>query len=223
MNQLTDMSFLDATAHAIVGQRGSGKTNTMYSLLEKVEDRPVYLFDHPRPELPESRGWKVMRRLEQMYSIHHCVVAIDEPQLVIPKLDKRANEGLQKLLSIARHRDITLIFATCDSRWVTRALESYIDCWLVHDVEPKLLKQGSLAKKIIQRHVICDADEFRLEKGEFVFYGRDYEEIDGFYRVPLLPWFNEDWSKPYRIVDEVDEPVKAATNGHKNGKVKVSR
>lgn len=215
-----DSTWLDSSAIAVVGHRGSGKTNTACWLLEQM-NKPCYTFDHPRPELPESRGWKNMYRLEEMYKVHHCAVLLDEPQLTLPKLDKRANEGLQKLLSIARHRDITLVIATCDSRWITRALEAYIDCWLIHDVEAKLLKQGSLAKKVIQKYVVCDTDEFRLDKGDFLFYGRDYPAMDGLHHAELLPYFDENWSKPWRIgATEVRPEVRPEPT--RNGKVGVA-
>lgn len=190
--------FLSSTAIAIVGERGSGKTALACHLLDQVTTRPVHVYQHQDPDLIASRGWKQMYRLEQMYDIDNAVVWMDEPQISIPKLDKRANEGLQRLLSIARHRDITLILSTCDTRWITRALEAFIDCWLIKDVEPRLVKQGALMKKIIQRHVIVDPDEFRLPPHQYLFYGRHFDALDGLHEFRLPEYFDESWSKPYR-------------------------
>jgi hypothetical protein len=196
---MNDYPFLASTAIAIVGERGSGKTALACHLLDQVQDQgPVFVYQHQDPDLIATRGWQQMYRLEQLYDIHSSVVWLDEPQITIPKLDKRANEGLQRLLSIARHRDITLILSTCDTRWITRALESFIDCWLVKDVEPRLVKQGALIKKIIQRHVLCDPDEFRLPKHQYLFYGRHYDELDGLHEFVKPEYFDERWSKPYR-------------------------
>lgn len=196
--------WLSSTAIAIVGVRGSGKTACACYLLDKVKDRPVYVYQHQVPELIESRGWKQMYRLEQLYNISNSVVWIDEGQITIPKLDKRANDGLQRLLSIARHRDITLLMSTCDTRWITRALEAYVDSWLVLDIEPALVKNGSIVKKLVKRHVVVDPDEFRLNRGEFLFYDRRHPEWDGMHRFELPEWFDADprWSKPYSVTDD---------------------
>lgn len=199
---MTDATITSSTAIAIVGERGSGKTALACSLLDSIRDRPVYVYRHQRPDLIATRGWRQMYRLEQLYDVDNCVVWIDEPQIAIPKLDKRANDGLQTVLSIARHRDITLVLSTCDTRWITRALEAYIDAWFILDLEPALVKQGSIIKKAIKRHVIVDPDEFKLNKGEYLFYGRRFPEKDGKHHFELPGWWSEEWSKPYAIRHE---------------------
>jgi hypothetical protein len=196
-----DLSWLRSTCIAVVGDRGSGKTATCCAFLDAITDRPVYVFSHPKPDLVRERGWENMHRLESLYDVSNVVVWLDEPQLSIPKLDKRANEGLQRLLSIARHRDITLLLSTCDTRWITRALEAYVETWVVKDVEPRLVKQGALIKKIIQKFCIVDADEFHLEKDQFLFYNRHMPEMDGLQSVGLPEWWTDEWSKPYALDD----------------------
>lgn len=219
--------WLTSTCIAAIGDRGSGKTALCMSLLDRITDRPVHIYDHPKPRLIESHGWLNMHRLEELYSIDNAVCYIDEPQLSIPKLDKRANEGLQKLLSIARHRDITLVLSTVDTRWITRALESYVDTWLIKDLEPRLVKQGALAKKVIAKYVVADPDEFALEPWEYLFYNRHFPELDGKHVFKRPEWFTEEWSKPYALRDLSDpnasgkvatkprEKVDATTNGRK--------
>lgn len=205
MNELdlhTAPPWMKATAIAIVGHRGSGKTALAYSLLDSVKDRPVWCYQHPKPELLAERGWRQMHRLEQMEDIDNAVVSLDEPQISIQKLDKRANDGLQRLLSVARHRDLTLVISTCDTRWITRALESYIDVWCCLDVNPMLVKQGSLIKKIISKYVVVDIEGFRLQRGEFLLFGRDYENLDGKTKFSKPEWFDDRWSKPYALVRE---------------------
>lgn len=204
--------WLDSTAICIVGERGSGKTALAYDLLSR-QSKPVYVFNNPKPQLITDLGWRNMRRLEEMYDLSNVCVWIDEPQLTIPKLDKRANEGLQRLLSIARHRDLTLIISTCDTRWVTRALESYIDVWIVKDIEPMLVKQGSIVKNIIKRFVMCDVDEFRLEPNQYLVYARNFPELGageerGLQTFERPEFFTEQHSKPYSV-----SAPKSATNG----------
>lgn len=219
-----EKSWLDSSAIAVVGARGSGKTALSYKLCTDIAatGRPVHVYRNPRPELIRERGWNHMQRLEEIYDVHHCAVWVDEIQLTIPTLDKRANDGLQRLLSIARHRDITLIMSTCDTRWVTRALESWIDVWLVKDIEISLVKQGSMLKKIARRHVVVDVDEFRLRPEQYLFYARDFPEQDGLHEFEMPKFFSDAHSKPWAIRDEsATVTAKVTANGSANGKVKV--
>lgn len=221
---MNDYSWLNSSAIAILGGKGSGKTALSYYLLDKM-DRPVYVYDNPKPELVEGRGWHNLYRLETLYSLEGAAVWMDEPQISMPVGNKRANEGLQRLLSIARHRDITLMFSTCDTRWVTRALESYITAWIVKDVEPSLVKQGALIKKLIKNYVVADVDEFHLEPSEYLFYDRHRPELDRKHTFQLPTWFTDEHSKPYSLekkpADVAPEP-RPEMNGHRRIEV-VSR
>lgn len=205
---------LHTSCICILGHRGSGKSALAAYLMSQVKDRPCYVFDHATPELVEEQGWKNLYRIEEIYRLQNCVIWADEVQLTIPTLDKRANEGLAKLLSIARHRDITLILSTSDSRWVTRGLESWVDCWVVKDCEASLLKNGSLAKKIIKQFVVVSPEEFRLEKNEFLFYYRERPSLDGLHTAPLPDFWDMRWSKPFSLALVKDVPA-AVENGAK--------
>lgn len=222
---MTD-SWLDSSAIAVVGGKGSGKTALCYSILDQM-DKPVYVFDNPKPHLIRDRGWNVMYRLEEMYDMQGCVCWLDEPQLTIPTANKRANEGLQKLLSISRHRDITLLISTCDTRWVTRALEAYIDIWIVKDIEAKLVKQGAIIHKIIKKDVVIDSDQFRLEPHQYLMYARRFPALDGRHTFELPEYFTDEHSKPYSMV-KVETAVESATDvatkvrPSRNGKVEVA-
>lgn len=197
-------TWLDSSCIAIVGARGSGKSSCAYHLLGQMT-KPVYVFAHPKPWLITERGWGVLHRLEEMYDIGAAAVWIDEGQLTIPTGNKRANEGLQKLLSIARHRDITLVLSTCDTRWITRALEAYIDVWLVKDIDAGLVKNGSTIKRIIKRHVIIDPDEFHLRPDQYLQFGRDWPEHDGLHTFAQPEFFTDEHSKPFSVMTPGEE------------------
>jgi hypothetical protein len=190
--------WLTSSAICVLGHRGSGKGALSCHILDH-SPKPVYVFGHPTPQLVEERGWKPLWRLEELYRLGESTIWIDEGQLTIPKADKKANDGLNKLLSIARHRSMTLLLSTCDSRWVTRALESMVDVWLLKDCEAQLLKNGSMAKKLIRKHVVMDPDEFRLEKPEYLFYSRDHVELDGLHVFDKPDYFDDRWSKPWAV------------------------
>lgn len=232
MNDKDLQECLHTSCLCILGHRGSGKSAFAAYLLSQVKDRDVYVFDHASPELIEEQGWKNLYRIEEIYRLQNCVIWADEVQLTIPTLDKRANEGLAKLLSIARHRDITLILSTSDSRWVTRGLESWVDCWAIRDCEASLLKNGSLAKKVIKKFVVVSPEEFRLEKNEYLFYYRARPDLDGMHENPLPDFFDLRWSKPFSlalqeerkariVVEQNGAKVAQKVRPHRNGKVSV--
>lgn len=197
-----------ATSVCIVGRRGSGKTSLAYHLLS-MANKPVYVFKHPTPELIERLGYHAMYSLEEMEDLQECFIWIDEPQVYLKKYEGRGNEALERMLSIARHRSITLILSTSDTRFVNKGLESYVDLWFIKDIETDLIKQGSLAKKIIKRNCIVDANGFRLTPSKYLFYARDHPRLEGIHAFPQPAFFNLDYSKPFRKVPEerVDEVV----------------
>jgi hypothetical protein len=194
-----DVSLInDVTSIAIIGRRGSGKTALSYLCLSYA-NKPVFVYRHPKPKLVKALGYNILYSPDQLHRMHDCIVWIDEPQHFIKTYDKKANDNLLELLSIARQNDLTLILSTSDTRFITRGIESYIDVWMIKDIETDLIKQGSLAKKIIQRNTFGDANGFHKEPNEFLFYSRDYPQYEGTHSFELPAFFTEAYSKPFKI------------------------
>ena len=63
-----------------------------------------------------------------------------------------------------------MVFSTSDTRWITRGLESYIDVWLIKDIDVALVKQGSMIKKIIKKNSLIDPEAFKCRIDEYLFY-----------------------------------------------------
>lgn len=184
---------------AIVGATGAGKTAFAYKLLEVLREdgRPVFVLQHPKPELLEPIEFKMLPSLEELTHMTDAIIWIDEPQIHIPVADHRANTILQRVLSLARQRNITIILSTSETRFITRSVEAYIDVWIVKDIEASLVKQGSIIKNLIKRHVIVSITEFCLAKEEYLFESRKFREFNGKHTCGLPGFWSEEYSKPY--------------------------
>lgn len=191
----------------IVGETGTGKTALSFSVAEELAGRkPIYVFRHPRPDLLEREGFKHLRALADIEQLHDCILLMDEPQLSIKTYDHHANEGLQKILSLCRQRDITLIISTSDTRFVTKGIEAYVEAWFITDLDYELVKRGSVVQKAVKQHTFLDPNGFRCVLGTALFYCRKHPELCGYKKYSLPDFWSDEWSKPYRY----DSPKPAA-------------
>lgn len=188
---------MELTSIAIIGSRGTGKTALTYKLLEGFK-KPVYVFRHPQPHLIKALGYKVMNEISEVERLQNAVLWIDEPQLLIR--GKGKSDKLKLLLSIARQRDVTVIISTSNTRFLDAELESYIDQWLVKDIEPDLVKRGSLVKKILARYAIIDEEGQRIATNEYISHSRSMPDSNGLHTFKLPEYWSEKHSKPFRRV-----------------------
>lgn len=198
---------------AIVGDIGSGKTCLALSLLSKEARRPVYIFRYPKPELLKGIGAdiRIMYSIEDLANIHNSVIYIDEIHLHIPSYDKKTNDALRRILSLMRQRNNTIIIGTSDTRFITRGLESYIEAWMIKDIDVDLVKQGSKIKNIMSKNSLILPSEVRLNVNEFILEIRGMPEISGKHTfVPPVFW-NEKLSTPYN-----NESANETANGSAN-------
>ena len=196
-----------ANSILIVGRKRSGKTALAYKLLENSK-KPVYVYGNPKPELIRALGYDVLYSLEDLERCQNITLWIDEVQLFLKHYDKTHNSALQRLLSISAHRDITIILSTSDTRFINKALESYIDVWLVKDIEVMLVKRGSMIKNIIRKYALIDEEGFRLNNNEYIVYSINFQEINGRFTFKLPNYFTEEHSKPFRIANESANEIK---------------
>ena len=144
--------------------------------------------------------------MEDMTRIQDCVVYIDEPQLFLPKYDKKNNDALLKLISLSRQRNITLLISTSDTRWVNKALESYVDTFVLKDVDYDMTKQGSKIRSIIKDIVFISPQEFTLQVNEYIFYNRKTQEMNGKKYFDLPSYFSDEHSKAFRLESAKKSP-----------------
>ena len=184
---------------SVVGNTGSGKTATCFNILAKCEGRKKYIVDHPYPEALDGTGVENIPCIS-FEEISDCVVWVDEPQLVYPKYEKRNNDGLLMMCSLARQRDITLMFSTSDTRWINKGMEAYVDTWIIKNLDFTMVKQGSVIKKIIsQKYHNIMPSTFKLEKNEAIMYCPDQLSRPEKVKIELPQFWSETLSKPYKF------------------------
>ena len=185
----------------VVGTTGSGKTALCWKVLDTAKsilrDREIYVLKHPNQTIVEKRGFKNMYSIEQIDSINHAVIYIDEPQTLWKLYDHKANTILGTILTLARQRDILLIISTAMTQWVSRVLEGQVDCWIIKDLDFDGAKQGSRVRNIIQQNSLIDPAFFRLNPDQYLFYCRKFMEYSGKHKFNKPEYFTDEYSKPY--------------------------
>ena len=195
-----DMSFnWDKTkVVSVVGNTGSGKTAACFNILSAVKDRKTYIVDHPFPEALEGSGVQNIPSIS-FEDVSDCVIWVDEPQLVFPKYERRNNDALLMMCSLARQRDITLVFSTSDTRWINKGMESYVDTWLIKNLDFNMVKQGSIIKKIIaQKNHNIMPSTFKLAQEEAILYCPNQLDRPQKVKMGLPSFWSEKLSKPYK-------------------------
>jgi hypothetical protein len=134
----------DSLIILIAGRRGSGKSATGFALLEHIgsrTSRPCYAFDVPAEVLP---AWiRTLDSLEQ--ARQGGVVLVDEGAVAFGARESMAqrNRSLGKLMAVARHRGLTLIFITQTTGMIDKNVLALCDAIL--------LKEGSLMQESLER------------------------------------------------------------------------
>lgn len=191
--------FSKTKSIALLGGTRSGKTSLACALVDKLKKyKPIYWFSHPKPELLKEQGFRQLESLEELTILHDSVVVIDEAQLYITKHEKKNNDLLLKILTLASQRNITLILITQVSQFINKRLESLIDVWFVKDIDYNTLKNGSQSKRMIQDYSQFDAEFFRLKVNEFLYFSRNFDLFERKGTFKMVSWFDDRWSKPYR-------------------------
>jgi len=183
----------------VYGGTGSGKTCFCYKLIQKYKDKQVYVFNSPIPHIISKMGYKNMLSLGELSRLNNIVLWLDEVQLSFRRDDKRSNETFLMLCSLARQKDITLIFSTSDTRWVNKGLESYVSHWIIKDIDVSLIKQGSAIKKIIRNVMPLAGDELSLTPDEYIAYSK-VDNIQGLFTFVKPIYYNDTFSKAYKNI-----------------------
>lgn len=189
----------------IVGDKGSGKTAYVFYILEMYEGprkKDIYIYKPPNPEVIHfinekfKTNLKILANIQDLLRISNAIVYIDEPQLTVAGGDIKT---FINLVTISRHRDITIWASSVNTRYFTLELEALADCFIIRDCDPRLIKRGSLAQSVIKEHFAVDWKAFRLPKDEYLFYSRRFDTYNGKWRNPLPRIWCEELSKPYML------------------------
>ena len=188
---------------AIPGERGSGKTALVYEMFDHYRGRKdMYIYNHPNPKRVERIRTANKRQIftiddfNKVAWMERILIYIDEPQLYFPQV-----KDLLLFLSVVRHKDITLIFTSVDTRWFQAKVEAMMDVWLIKDIDIDIVKRQSKILKILQRRqqFSNDLSKFRLAQNELIYASRRIPEYNepGYYKNGIPTWFDDSLSKPF--------------------------
>ena len=191
----------------ITADTGEGKTRLGYRVCEQLKKKlPVYLFKHPLKNKVDKLGFKNMYSIDELEDLNNICLWIDEPQIVFPKYEKRGNIILNRLLSLSRQKDITLILSTSDTRYITASEEFYVTTYLIKKIDYSMIKRGSKIRSIVNdlKTITPEGYVDNIKSDEYVFYNRKLKKLNGKHRFKTPSFFNEELSKPFRSIPNHD-------------------
>lgn len=186
----------DSLIFLIVGKRGSGKTSLGMKFLEffhKESKRKCFVFGYEKTRLP----WWI-KKTESIENIpNDSVVLFDEGAVLFSSRDsmKNMNKELSKMMSIARHKNLTLILITQNS--------AMIDLNVLRLADTLLLKEPSLLQSKFERKVLREMYEkitpmfSGIKEKKAHFYAWD-DDFSGLIKYSLPGFWNENISKSFK-------------------------
>ncbi len=180
----------------ITGKRGSGKTALGMKFLElfrKLSKRKVFAMGFESAKLPFR-----IKKADDIGEIsNNSVVLIDEGAITFSSRDsmKSANKLLGKLMSIARHKNLSLLLIAQNS--------AMIDLNVLRLADTIILKEPSLLQAQFERKAIKDMYEKAsvhfndIKDKKSHFYVMD-DEFEGLLRYSLPSFWSESISKSFR-------------------------
>jgi len=189
------LSNKDSTIGIILGARGSGKSAFGLKLLENMHatsDRKIFALGFKPNELP---AW--IHTIEDIEHIeNNSYVLIDEGGILFNARQgfSDANQLLSKLLLIARHKDLSIMFISQNS--------SNLEINAIRQADYLVLKPSSLLqldferKKIKEIYVEAAEDftKFKQTKGLTYIYSDTFK---GFVTNPLPTFWTQSISKSF--------------------------
>lgn len=150
--------------YLILGDQGTGKSVLGYFILELYSGRPVFVLALPQSAwkyLP--KGFGVIRRIED--APNGSTVLVDEAVLhyLSRESQAEANKQLMKLLTLARQKQLRLIFISQESRFIDISILSRSQALLVK--EPALF-QTRTERPEVAKIVEIAREEFDAAEGD---------------------------------------------------------
>ena len=181
----------------IIGKRGSGKTSLGFKLLEffhyNGKGRPCYAVGYSKSQLP-----KWIRKVEAIeHAPDNSVVLLDEGAIGYFSRDsmKQANKVLSKMMTVARHKNLTLVIITQNS--------AMIDVNILRLADTLLFKEPSLLQSRFERKALKDmfdkvAPLFEgMQDAVRNFYVWD-DDFEGLLSYGLPLFWSDDISRSFR-------------------------
>lgn len=206
---------------AVLGDINSGKTNLVVKFLRDYKGtRQIYLVGYPK----QIDDFKKISFFKDLFKLTDSIIFIDEIQRYINIYDRRKIYDLIELISFFAHNNNTLIFSTCLSQFITKAIESYVDCWcMTRIMDLNSLKNGGKPKRIIQDITDnrCNQWSLALKKGEYL----EHSELNDSDENGIKTFEFQNIEKDWRVNKENSTEnctINGTINGTSNGTKKVS-
>jgi len=155
--------FNDSLIVLIFGKRGSGKSALGFKLLENIYSRTgrkCYALDIQQDKMP-----KWIKSIDDVEKVPNGgVILIDEGAISFGSRDSMSskNKELSKLLTIARHKNLTLIFVTQNTGLIDKNILALTDTLLI--------KEGSLLQMEMERK---EVRKFYDKANDFLKFVKD--------------------------------------------------
>ncbi len=183
----------DSSVGLILGARGSGKSALGMRIAENFvskTEKNICTIGFNKGEIPSYI--KIIEDVEQIPN--NSFVLIDEGGIFFSSRDfmNNANKLVSKLILIARHKDLSILFITQNS--------SNIDVNIIRQSDYLMLKPSSLLQldferakvKIIYEEIKNGFEKYKSENGLFYIYSTDFT---GFVTNGLSSFWNTKISK----------------------------
>ena len=205
----------------ILGDINTCKTNLAIHLLREYKkqggERQIYLVGYPK----QIDDFKTISFFKDLFKLTDSIIFIDEIQKYINIFDRRKVHELIELISFFAHNNNTLIFSTCLSQFITKAIESYVDCWeITRIMDLNGLKNGGKPKRIINdlTNYKCNKWSLALLKGEYI----EHSDLNSSDENGIKTFKDQGIGKDWRVKPEFENGTKNCTgNGTTNGTKKV--
>jgi len=182
----------------VFGGVRTGKTAFVHGICKQLEQfKQVFWYKFPNKQLLSKEGWHYLGNLNELSKLTDAVVVLEEYVLTMPH-DKRNNDELEKILVLAGQNNLTIIIISQVSQVVNKRLESLIDCYVCMDCDYTQLKNGSRLKNMIKDASTFSPEHFKLERGHFLYYSRNFPVFDKTATFDVHPQFNSAWSLAYK-------------------------
>jgi hypothetical protein len=193
--EFSDKMETDSLIMLIVGKRGSGKTSLGMKFLEFFHmktKRKCYVLGYGNTRLP----WWI-KKVESLDRIPNNAVALfDEGAVLFSARDpmRNINKELSRIMSIARHKNLTLFLITQNSAMIDLNVLRLADTLLIK--EPSLLqsKFERKALKDIFEKVKPEFEKLGEKKSHFYVWDDDFQ---GLVHYHLPDFWNDKISKSF--------------------------